>query len=149
MRRARVLVDLPLAADLLSACLRAGLSPVLAVEAVAAGLTGPLAEEFAHVAAAFRLGADAPAAWSRFLREAELAPFGRAMVRVWDTGSPLADALDRLADDARRRRRIEADRRARAVGVKAAAPLGLCFLPAFILVGVVPLVAGAVGGLLP
>jgi hypothetical protein len=35
--------------------------------------------------------------------------------------------------------------RARAVGVKAAVPLGVCLLPAFVLVGVVPLVAGAVG----
>jgi hypothetical protein len=34
--------------------------------------------------------------------------------------------------------------RARAVGVKAALPLGVCLLPAFVLVGVVPLVAGSV-----
>ncbi|MCW2792983.1 MAG: type secretion system protein, partial [Nocardioides sp.] len=32
--------------------------------------------------------------------------------------------------------------RARAVGVKAALPLGLCLLPAFVLIGIVPLVAG-------
>jgi Flp pilus assembly protein TadB len=149
LRRERLLADLPLAADLLSSCLRAGLSPFSAVDAVALAMTGPLADEFTHVATAIRLGADARAAWSRFLHDDQLAVFGRAMVRVWDTGSPLADALDRLADDARQRRRGEVDRRAKAVGVKAAAPLGLCFLPAFILVGVVPLVAGAVGGLLP
>jgi Flp pilus assembly protein TadB len=148
-RRERVLADLPLAADLLSACLRAGLSPAPAVDAIAFGMSGPLADEFAHVATAIRLGADAKVAWSRFLDDDQLAAFGRAMVRVWDTGAPLADALDRLSEDARQRRRSEADRRAKAVGVKAAAPLGLCFLPAFILVGVVPLVAGAVGGLLP
>ena len=40
------------------------------------------------------------------------------------------------------RRRRES--RARAVGVKAAVPLGVCLLPAFVLVGVVPLVAGSV-----
>jgi hypothetical protein len=32
------------------------------------------------------------------------------------------------------------EERARSVGVKAAVPLGLCLLPAFVLVGVVPLV---------
>ena len=34
----------------------------------------------------------------------------------------------------------EVEERARAVGVKAAVPLGLCLLPAFVLIGVVPLV---------
>jgi hypothetical protein len=28
------------------------------------------------------------------------------------------------------------------VGVKAVAPLGLCFLPAFVLLGIIPVVAG-------
>jgi hypothetical protein len=50
----------------------------------------------------------------------------------------------RLADDQRRRSHAEVEARARAVGVKAALPLGVCLLPAFILVGVVPLVAGSV-----
>ena len=44
--------------------------------------------------------------------------------------------------------RSEAEARARTVGVRAAAPLGLCLLPAFVLVGVVPLVAGTVASLL-
>ena len=35
----------------------------------------------------------------------------------------------------------------RQIEVKAAAPLGLCLLPAFVLLGIVPLVAGAVTGL--
>ena len=34
-------------------------------------------------------------------------------------------------------------------GVKAAVPLGVCLLPAFVLVGVVPLVAGSLSVLLP
>ena len=36
----------------------------------------------------------------------------------------------------------------RQVEVKAAVPLGVCLLPSFVLVGVVPLVAGSVSGLL-
>jgi hypothetical protein len=37
---------------------------------------------------------------------------------------------------------------ARAVAVRAAAPLGLCFLPAFVLLGVVPTVLGLARGVL-
>lgn len=147
VRRERLLADLPFAADLLVACLRAGVSPVQALETVAAGLGGPLGDELASVARTLRLGADASVAWARFLDQPDLAPFGRAMSRAWETGAPLADTLSRLADDARLARRVSAEQRARAVGVKAAAPLGLCFLPAFVLVGIVPLVASAVAGL--
>ncbi|WP_020577096.1 type II secretion system F family protein [Actinopolymorpha alba] len=148
IRRERLAAELPLAADLLAACLRAGHPPGLSIEVIGRGMRGPLAAELRQVAAALRLGSDAQTAWSGFLEDSVLAPFGRSMVRVWDTGAPLASTLERLADDARQSRRADADQRARAVGVKAAAPLGLCFLPAFVLVGVVPLVAGAVTGLL-
>jgi hypothetical protein len=47
----------------------------------------------------------------------------------------------RLADELDRRARLGVEERARAVGVKAAVPLGLCLLPSFLLIGVVPLVA--------
>ena len=43
-----------------------------------------------------------------------------------------------LASQARSR----TDARARSVEVRAAAPLGVCFLPAFVLIGVVPMVVG-------
>ena len=49
--------------------------------------------------------------------------------------------MSRLADDLAAARAAEVEERARAVGVKAALPLGLCLLPAFVLIGIVPLVA--------
>ena len=51
-------------------------------------------------------------------------------------------AVERLADELARTARADVEDRARAVGVKAAVPLGLCLLPAFLLLGIVPLVAG-------
>ena len=53
---------------------------------------------------------------------------------------PVVAAVERLADDLARAGRAESEDRARAVGVKAAVPLGLCLLPAFVLIGIVPLV---------
>lgn len=147
-RRAQLSADLPLAAELLAACLRAGRPPDRAVEVVSHAIDGPLGAELAFVAETLRLGADADVAWSRFLNEPGLERFGRSMVRAWRGGAPLADILDRLADDARRACRTDADRRARAVGVKAALPLGVCFLPAFLLIGVIPLVAATITDLL-
>jgi hypothetical protein len=55
-------------------------------------------------------------------------------------------ALTRLAQELRTRRRAEVEVRVRQVEVKAAVPLGVCLLPSFVLVGVVPLVAGSALG---
>lgn len=85
---------------------------------------------------------DLTAGWTASSSGADVAPLVRVIARCLHTGAPLAGALDRLAADLHAERRFQVERRARSVGVRAAAPLGLCFLPAFLLVGVVPVVAG-------
>jgi hypothetical protein len=59
----------------------------------------------------------------------------------------VAAVVERLADDLAETGRAEVEQRARTVGVRAAVPLGLCLLPAFLLLGIVPLVASLVSGL--
>jgi Flp pilus assembly protein TadB len=140
--RDRIARDLPVAAHLLSSALVAGAAPVAAIELVGGAIGGPLASHLRRVAAIVRLGGDLGATWRSVRSDDGLAPLGRTVARALETGAPLADALDRLAVDLRSRQRFEVDRRARSVGVRAAAPLGLCFLPAFLLVGVVPVVIG-------
>ena len=60
--------------------------------------------------------------------------------------APVATAVSRLADDVRAEGRSAAEQAARRVGVLAVAPLGLCFLPAFVLLGVVPVVIDLFSG---
>jgi hypothetical protein len=76
------------------------------------------------------------------------APAVRALVRASDGGAPVAAAVARLAADARAAARERDRRAARQAGVRAVLPLGLCFLPAFVLLGVVPVVVGLAGPLL-
>lgn len=147
-RRERVARDLPAAAGLLAGAVTAGATPVAAIEAVAAAVGGPLGSDLRRVAALSRLGGDVSAAWRAAGADPQLAPLARTISRAVDTGAPLAAALDRLATDLHAERRSAIDLRARTVGVRAAAPLGLCFLPAFLLVGVVPVVAGVAGAVL-
>jgi Flp pilus assembly protein TadB len=141
-RRARLIADIPVAVDLLAACLRGGTPWGAAVEAVAAALGGPLGDELHGVAAQVRLGADPAAAWLVLAREPALSELARTVARAANSGSSLAPALARLARDQRRSARAAASVRARAAGIRAVAPLGLCFLPAFVLLGIVPAVAG-------
>ncbi|WP_019633533.1 type II secretion system F family protein [Actinomadura atramentaria] len=141
-RRARIVADLPLAVDLLAACLRGGTPWDDAVTAVATAVAGPLGDELHAVAARIRLGADPADAWSALAADPALAPLARTASRAARSGSALAPTLARLARDRRAHARSDATRRARAAGVHVLAPLGICFLPAFVLLGIVPAIAG-------
>lgn len=141
-RRARVTADLPFAIDLMVACLRAGQPVSGAVEAAARAMGGPLGERLAWVNGQLRLGALPEAAWSALEHDRPLAALARGMTRASLSGAPVADVLTRLADDARHEARAASSAAARRVGVQAVAPLGLCFLPAFVFLGIIPVVAG-------
>jgi Flp pilus assembly protein TadB len=142
LRRARIAGDLPIAVDLLAACLRGGTSWSTAVESVAEALGGPLGEELQAVAAQVRLGADPAEAWLTLAGEPALESLARTVARASESGASLAPVLGRLAKDQRRAAQGAAMARARSAGVRAVAPLGLCFLPAFVFLGIVPAIVG-------
>ena len=139
-RRERMRRDLPLVADLLAACAEAGLPPERSLHVVARAVGGPLGDLLAAVAARLELGVDPVVEWAAVAKDPQLAPLARAVLRSIESGAPLAAGLARLATDRRRDLRTLGQVRARRVGVQTAGPLGLCFLPAFMLIGVVPTV---------
>jgi pilus assembly protein TadC len=143
-RRERLAAAVPHVVDLMAACLAAGLSPSAAVEQIAEAVEPPVRDELAALSARLRLGVDPVTVWGDLAGHPQLGGLGRSLARATISGASVADAMQRLADDLRRAAHAEVESRARAVGVKAAVPLGLCLLPAFVLVGVVPLVAGSV-----
>ena len=143
-RREQLAASVPHAVDLLAACLAVGLSPGAALEQVTAVVEPPMAEELSELSSRLRLGVDPVTVWRDLGRHPQLGGLGRAVSRAVESGASVADAMLRLAEDLRRQTRADVESMARAVGVKAALPLGVCLLPAFVLVGVVPLVAGSV-----
>lgn len=166
--RMQFAADLPLALDLLAACLAGGAPLPAAVSAVAVALPGPCGRRLTRVAAALDVGSRPEEAWSALLAAAGPTPAApatsasrspdageelaasaaRALVRAAEGGAPVAAAIARLAEQAREVARASGQAAAERAGVLAVAPLGLCFLPAFVLLGVVPVVAGLVGPLL-
>lgn len=141
-------VDLPFAADLLAAALRAGATPDLAVACVAECLDGPLAGRLATVARALRLGTPAAEAWSYLGQTPEACRIAQAAVRSQHSGAALAGSLVRVADDLRSDLLVGVEAAARRAGVMVVLPLGLCFLPAFVLAGLVPVIVAMVGDVL-
>jgi Flp pilus assembly protein TadB len=144
-RRAAARRSLPLAVDLLAACLASGSPQARAVRAVSAAVGPPLSDVLAPVAAHLAMGTDPSTAWASAAATADLgavvAPLARVLGRA-GTGARSAATLRRLSRELREELAADASVRAQAVGVRVAGPLGLCFLPAFVLLGVVPTAVG-------
>lgn len=140
--------QLPLAADLLAACIEAGAGPVVAAQAVGDALAGPVGERLSRGAAEVRLGGEPAVAWRRLAELPGAGPLARLLERADESGLPAAVPVARLAADARAEWTRTATARARRAAVMVTAPVGLCFLPAFVVIGVVPVVIGLAGGVL-
>lgn len=134
--------DLPLVLDLTAVALRAGLAPGAALALASGAIGGPLREQLARVAALSLLGSSPDDAWRELGSDDVLAPVARAVIRAGESGSALAGAFERAAVDARAARTHRAGRTTHRASVLAMLPLGLCFLPAFVCMGVVPVVVG-------
>jgi pilus assembly protein TadC len=140
--------QLPLAADLLAACIAAGAGPGVAAQAVGDALGGPVGERLARGAAEARLGGEPAEAWRALAALPGARALARLLERADDSGVPAAVPVARLAAEARAEWGRSATERARKAAVMVTAPVGLCFLPAFIAVGVLPVVIGLADGLL-
>ncbi|WNM41551.1 type II secretion system F family protein [Micromonospora halotolerans] len=147
-RRLRETADLPLAADLLAAVLRAGAPVDRSVLAVAEALGGPLADRLGRVGRTLELGGTAAEAWDHLRPVPGADRLVTGAIRSSSSGAALAGALTRLADDLRSDRSTAAEAAARRAGVLIVLPLGLCFLPAFILAGLVPVIVAVLGDVL-
>ncbi|MEZ0492422.1 type II secretion system F family protein [Kineococcus sp. TBRC 1896] len=151
-RRTAPVVEAPLVADLLAAAVTGGLPPGRALAAVLDALAQ---EGFAPEPALQRAAArwawgsdpDGPAAalaedpgrWD------ELAD---PLLLSARTGAPVADLLRSAASSGRDRRRWEAEAAAARLSAALVLPLGACTLPAFLLLGVVPVVLSLAGDVL-
>ncbi|MFF0203162.1 type II secretion system F family protein [Streptomyces sp. NPDC005017] len=148
VRAAQGARQLPLAADLLAACIAAGAGPVAAAQAVGEALGGPVGEALARGAAEVRLGGEPAGAWRGLAAVPGAQGLARLLERADVSGLPAAGPVSRLAADARADWTRTATARARRAAVLVTAPVGLCFLPAFIAVGVLPVVIGLAGEVL-
>ena len=152
--RRQLTADLPLALDLLAGCLAGGASPRAAALAVGAAVQGPCGDRLTMVAAALTVGSPAEEAWARLAGPDgptgadPLAGAALALSRAAQGGAPVAAAMSRLAVASRADARLRGQAAVRRAGVVAVAPLGLCFLPAFALLGVVPVIVGLAGSVL-
>lgn len=128
--------------DLLAACLRAGLPVATAAQAVSRSAPAPLSESLRRAADLLSLGADAATAWEAAASDPATESLARMARRSAASGSSLAGSMTELAADGRIQVEHLAAASAERAGVLISGPLGLCFLPAFICLGIIPVVVG-------
>jgi hypothetical protein len=137
--------DLAAAWTLLAVCLEAGLPMATAVTAAAESLHCAVGARLRRVSGLLELGADPAGAWRIAEDLPAVAAFARAAGRSAATGSALAAAA--RAEGARVHAELTESTQSRAqrAGVLITGPLGLCFLPAFVVLGIAPVVTGLAG----
>jgi pilus assembly protein TadC len=136
------------ALDLLSACLRGGLDIGSASSAVSSVAPEPMASALRRAAQLLTLGADPDAAWSALAAHPDTESVARVILRSARSGTSMADATAEAAADLRVRADDAAAAAGERAGVMVSGPLGLCFLPAFVCLGIVPVVIGLAGSVL-
>lgn len=133
------------ALDVLAVCLTAGMPVSAAAKATAAGAPEPLAAVLGRAADLLALGADPATAWAP-PPGVDLDPACLGLLRLArrsaSSGTALATAVAELATHSRQEAAHRAEAAAERASVVIAGPLGLCFLPAFVCLGIVPVVAG-------
>ena len=128
-------VDTALVLELLAAQLRAGLAPLAALGTLAEALNS---RPLHTVCQRLQMGSSWGSAWSG----SAAGTFGElrdALAPAYTGGAPSTALLLSLADAHRLSERRAAERAAGKLSVALVVPLGLCSLPAFICLGIVPI----------
>ena len=139
--------SLPDVVDLLRIGAEAGLTVPMALDAVAEHGVGPLADAVGAVMDRVARGVRLVDALDGLRVDPVVDPLVDALVDAERYGTPLAEALTRVAVDSREQRRRQAEQRARRLPVQLLAPLVACALPATVVLAVVPVATVALDGI--
>lgn len=143
-REREVILETPQVLDLLAAALSAGRPLRTATAAVVQVCPGAVSDELAGVLQQIELGVGEVDAWRSLRRHPQLGPVAADLARSVESGTMLGAVLAAHAEEARALRSAAVEIAARKVGVRSVLPLMLCFIPAFLLLGIVPTLVSAV-----
>lgn len=131
--------NVPMILELVAAMLDSGAGLGRSLELIAGCASPQLGRSLRTVVAALDIGTDWETAWRSSGREcAEAHKIKDSLAFAALTGAPSSAILYAEAARLRREQFRMAEKRAATLGVKLVIPLGLCSLPAFICLGVVP-----------
>ena len=137
------LVPVPVVLDLLAAASESGAPVPRCLASVGAAVGGDRGLDLAEAGAEISWGASWAEAWAG--RDDALAPVASALRPAWEDGSSPVAAARAAARAVRRGQQTQALVAAERLGVRLLLPLTLCHLPAFVLLGIIPVLVSFVG----
>ncbi len=132
---------LPETLDIMRLCVQAGQPLRLAAKSTVEVMPAEASRPLRDLLRGIDVGMTDSQAWSACSKDEAWADIAHDMVVVTRSGLPVVRVLNRHAELARRAMRTKRLAKAKAVGVKSVLPLGVCHLPAFVLLGIVPVIA--------
>ncbi|MCL2782984.1 MAG: type II secretion system F family protein [Propionibacteriaceae bacterium] len=145
-RQRQLVAEFPLVLGFLAAVVESGAPVRFAAEAVADVADAENAQRLRNVLARCDVGFTDAEAWRTLADDPVWGDVARELARCVITGAATGEVLRTTATQARKTAAAAAITQARSVGVASTLPLVCCFLPAFLLVGVVPIIGGLIGG---
>ncbi len=145
--------DPALMLDLAAAMLEAGQPMSTVLEVLSHSCQLEVGASIQRAASALNLGASWDSAWQLAAGKAgdgsrlPVIELASALAFAGSTGAPSAKLLYAHASQSRRRINRAAEKRAASLGVKLVVPLGACALPAFVCLGVMPVLFALVPSL--
>lgn len=143
-RRQELREQLPSTLELLASCLSSGAPVSQAVREVAEISPPATADLLNSYCRNLDVGRSQIQAWKSLAKEPVWEPVATDISALVASGSAMSKLLLTHAKDAREACASELETAAKTLAVKSVLPLMCCFLPSFILVGVVPIIAGVI-----
>jgi pilus assembly protein TadC len=131
---------------MITACLEAGLPLRQAVAAVSRSADPLVRTKLDRPMSCVEVGLSDSDAWMTVKDDPVMGQLAVDIAHASAWGSSLGDVISEHARVLRHVHHSESVIRARAVGVRSVLPLSFCFLPAFVLLGIVPILAGGALG---
>lgn len=126
--------------DLLAASLRTGCPIPAAMTAVGSAIRGQHGAILERAAAHLSLGASWESAWTQVGYRNQLEQVAAALAPAWLNGAPVAGILQHAKRRIRQQNQARDRVAARQLGVRLIGPVAVCYLPAFIALGLIPVV---------
>lgn len=124
----------------LGGSLKAGLPLLPALANVATLLSSSLKSDTEKVYSLLLLGAEPKQAWGVLVDDPQLGSCARAIARAQLEGRSLAVVVDRMITEVFEKSLTRSKERVKSLSVKLALPIGLCFLPSFLIGGIGPVI---------
>jgi len=136
-RESGTTIPTPIIMELLATALSVGVSVPRALTATGNAIGGSLGLHLTRAARRLEFGATWRDAWADM--PSSFGMLSDALRPAWEEGASATEALRAAAEAAQRARQDAARVAAGRLGVRLVMPLGLCLLPAFVLIGLIPM----------